>query len=139
MRKIESVNLLIIDDDEIDALTMTRALSKVIPANRVTVAHSGAKGLELLRSGTVPRPYIVLVDISMPVMNGHEFVAELRKDASLRNSVVFVVTTSSAADDIQKAYNQCVTGYVVKNVDGADFTQVVEMLQYYCRVVVFPA
>ena len=138
MRKIEAVNLLIVDDDEIDALTMTRALLKVIPANRVKVANSGAEGLALLRSGTVSRPFIVLVDISMPVMNGHEFVAELRKDASLRNSVVFMVTTSSSAADIQKAYDQCVAGYVVKNAAGADFSKVVEMLQYYSRVVVFP-
>jgi CheY-like chemotaxis protein len=138
MKNIERVNLLIVDDDEIDALTMTRALSKVLPVDRITVAHSGAQGLSFLKSGKVARPYIVLVDISMPEMNGHEFVAELRKDEALRKSVVFIVTTSFAEEDIEKAYEQCVAGYIVKNADGADFRNVVDMLRQYISVVELP-
>ena len=138
MNKLESVNLLIVDDDAIDALTMTRAFSKVIPVNRLKVVCSGAEGLSFLRSSSRSQPYIVLVDIKMPVMNGHEFVAELRKDASLRNSVVFMVTTSTAADDIKKAYDQCVAGYIVKNAAGADFSKVVDMLRQYVSVVELP-
>ena len=122
MSKLECVNVLIVDDDQIDVLTMKRALSKVMPTTRVTATHSGAEGLALLRSGAISRPYIVLADIRMPEMNGHEFLAELRKDASLRDSVVFFVTTSRAGDDIRKAYDQCVAGYVVKNATGADFS-----------------
>jgi CheY-like chemotaxis protein len=139
MSKFESVHVLIVDDDQVDVLTMIRALSKVIPTTRVTAAHSGAEGLALLRSGAIARPYIVLVDIRMPEMSGHEFVSELRHDPTLKDSIVFFVTTSSAKDDIRRAYEQCVAGYVVKNADGADFSSVVAMLQQYTNVVELPA
>ncbi len=131
----EFVNFLIIDDDNIDVLTMTRSLSKQMNTASITVAKSGAEGLLLLRSGAISRPYIILVDVRMPEMSGHEFVSELRMDARLRNSVIFMVSTSGASEDIDKAYGQCVAGYVVKNASGADLSNVVGMLKQYASVV----
>jgi CheY-like chemotaxis protein len=138
MQRFESVTFLLVDDDEIDALTMTRSMAKLMPKTRITVAHSGAKALALLRSGVVSRPFVVLVDIRMPEMSGHEFIAELRNDPTLKNALVFIVSTSDAVDDIDKAYDQNVAGYVVKNADGADFSDVVSMLHQYANVVQLP-
>jgi DNA-binding NarL/FixJ family response regulator len=58
---------------------------------------------------------LVFLDLNMPGMNGHEFLAELRADAELQRTIVFVLTTSDHDRDIQRAYEQNVAGYFLKS------------------------
>ena len=68
--------------------------------NTVVVACDGVEALEKMRSmRAVRKPYLVLLDINMPRMNGIEFLGEIRKDEDLRDAVVFVFTTSNAPED----------------------------------------
>ncbi len=69
------VNILLVEDDSIDAKAFIRAMSKLRIGNPVSHARDGVEGLEMIR--TLPRPNLVILDINMPRMNGLEF---LRKD-----------------------------------------------------------
>ena len=79
----QEVTLLLIEDDDIDAMSVTRAFNKMSIKNKVIRAHDGLEGLELLRSSAIPSPYIVLLDIQMPRLNGLEFLHEIRQDQNL--------------------------------------------------------
>jgi CheY-like chemotaxis protein len=61
----------------------------------VDSAGNGREALQLLRSGS--RPHAVILDLAMPVMNGWQFLAARRDDASLANIPVMVVTASDPA------------------------------------------
>lgn len=133
------VTILLVDDDDVDAMGVQRALQKLKILNPVVRARDGVEGLQKLREpNAVPRPYLILLDINMPRMNGIEMLTELRKDSALSDSVVFILTTSQDDEDKLRAYNQHVAGYIVKTRVGDGFMRVMEMLDHYWRVVELP-
>jgi CheY-like chemotaxis protein len=134
----KTVSLLIIDDDDIDATALRRALQKLKLLNPLYRAKDGIEALEILRNGEIPSPYIILLDINMPRMNGLEFLEELRADPELTHSVVFVLTTSKSDEDITAAYREHVAGYLLKQRMDNDFMQVVSLLDHYWRVIELP-
>ena len=74
----------------------------------------------------------------MPRMGGLEFLDELRKDPDLKRSIVFVMTTSAAEEDRARAYDKCISGYVLKHSPAHSFIDAVTMLEHYWRVIEFP-
>ena len=138
-RKYKEVTIVLIDDDDVDVMGVQRALQKLKVLNSVVRARDGVEGLALLRDpSAVQRPYIVLLDINMPRMNGLEMLAELRNDPQLSNAVVFVLTTSKSDEDKTAAYSQHIAGYIVKNQVAEGFMHVMNMLDHYWRVVELP-
>jgi len=135
------VYILLVEDDEIDVMAVKRAFRELKIANPLYEASDGVEALELLRNThgkTIPRPYIILLDLNMPRMGGIEFVKELRADPALKSSIVFVMTTSGAEEDRINAYNLNVAGYVLKHSPGHSFLDAVAMLEHYWRIVEFP-
>lgn len=133
-----TVSVLIIDDDDIDATALRRALHKLKLLNPLYRAKDGMEALEILRNGEIPSPYIILLDINMPRMNGLEFLEAIRGDPELTHSVVFVLTTSKSDEDILAAYREHVSGYLLKQRMDSDFLQVVSFLDHYWRVIELP-
>ncbi|HXF61372.1 MAG TPA: response regulator, partial [Caldilineaceae bacterium] len=86
----------------------------------------------------LPQPHVILLDLNLPRMSGLEFLRALRQDPELRPSVVFVWTTSTNQADIQAAYEQVVAGYLVKSRVGANPAKLLDLLQSYCQMVIFP-
>ncbi|MFZ6653950.1 response regulator [Undibacterium sp. TJN19] len=133
------VTILIVDDDDVDVMGIERALKKLKIANPIVRARDGIEALEILRQPNgVTRPYLILLDINMPRMNGQEMLAELRRDTQLSPAVVFVLTTSQDDQDKVLAYSQHVAGYIVKQHVGDGFMRVIEMLDRYWRIVELP-
>lgn len=133
------VSILLVEDDDIDAMGVQRALKQKKILNPVVRARNGKEGLELLQTdGVVRRPFVILLDLNMPIMNGLEMLAEIRKDPALSRSVIFVMTTSSADEDKMAAYSKHVAGYIVKSNVGEGFLNLIEMLNMYWRVVELP-
>ena len=141
MLQEENVTFLVIDDDEVSVMAIKRAIRSLKLLNDVMVARDGEEALDLLRtkdSGLCAKPYIILLDINMPRMNGLEFLAEVRDDPCLRTSVIFMVTTSEAPSDIAAAYDHLVAGYIVKENAMRSLRDALEMLGSYVRIVRLP-
>ena len=138
IQKFKEISLLIVEDDDIDATALKRALHKLKLLNPVYRAKDGLEAIELLRKGEIPMPYIILLDLNMPRMNGLEFLEELRSDPSLTHSIVFVLTTSKSDEDIIAAYREHVAGYLLKQRMDNDFLQVVSLLDHYWRIIELP-
>lgn len=135
------VHVLLVEDDEFEIKAIKRAFATHKIANPIVLAHDGIEALEILRGESptkLPTPYIILLDLNMPRMNGIEFLAALRKDPVHASAVVFVLTTSSADEDRLAAYREHVAGYIVKSQVGPDFIRMVTMLEAYWRVVELP-
>jgi len=136
------VNIFLVEDDEVDAMSVKRALTELKIANPLFRARDGIEALEMLRGVNgmkqLPRPYVILLDLNMPRMSGLEFLDELRKDADLKRSIVFVMTTSATEEDRVRAYNKCIAGYVLKHSAAHTFLDAVTMLEHYWRVIEFP-
>jgi DNA-binding NarL/FixJ family response regulator len=83
-------------------------------------------------------PFMMLVDINMPRMDGIEFLRHIREQPRLKRAIAFVLTTSSRDEDVIAAYDLNVAGYVLKDNAGKDFLNLIELLDCYWRVVRFP-
>ncbi len=134
----KEVTLFIVDDDDIDAIALERALRKLRLLNTVRRARDGQEALDLLRAGEIPAPFIILLDLNMPRMNGLEFLQALRTDPMLTHAVVFVLTTSKSDEDLVAAYRNHVAGYVFKQHMDRDFLEVVGLVEHYWRLVELP-
>jgi len=135
-----TLNLVLIEDDDIDVMNVRRALERAHVTNPLFVAHNGLEGLELLRSDKVPKDRrLVLLDLNMPKMNGIEFLREVRKDPTLRSTAVVVLTTSDDDRDKVQAYDLNVAGYLLKPVTFVNFVDVMAALNKYWALVELPA
>lgn len=137
-KQAKPLNILLIEDDDGDAMAVERAFSKAKIANPIVRAYDGMDALDLLRSkdrrGLIS-PFVVLLDVNMPRMNGHEFLEVLRNDPDLSDIVIFVLSTSRDAQDIKAAYARHVAGYIVKETAGDDFIELASNLDRYWRMV----
>ena len=138
----KTVTFLVVEDDEVDIKALKRAFKKLHLANPILFASDGIEALEILRGENgqekLDKPYLILLDLNMPRMNGIEFLDEVRKDAEHHGAIVFIMTTSSAEEDRIKAYNKNVAGYMLKSNAGDSFLNALSMLDHYWRVVEFP-
>jgi len=139
MMNHEQLTILMVEDDDVDAQGMKRSFQKRRIGNTIIRAHDGLEALELLRTGEIPLPFIILLDLQMPRMNGLEFLSQIREDEVLQSSVVFVLTTSQAEEDIAAAFNKQIAGYFVKDDVGANFCEMLDMLEGYWKIAYLPS
>ncbi|MEQ6341684.1 MAG: response regulator [Gammaproteobacteria bacterium] len=141
--KDNSVNILLVEDDEVDAMNVKRAFKKTNICNPLFHAGNGLEALDMLR-GTggvekiIPKPRIILLDLNMPRMNGIEFLHELRADPELHDISVVVLTTSNEERDKVAAYNLNVAGYILKPVEPERFIEAIGTLNLYWNLIELP-
>ena len=133
------MSVLLVEDDEVEATAVMRSFRNLKIDHTVVVAHDGVEALQRLRCENgykrLPTPLVILLDLSMPRMGGHEFLQELRHDPSLHRTTVFVMTASTAEKDRALAYKNNVAGYIVKDGRGQNLAEVISMLRLYCQMV----
>lgn len=134
-----ALNILLVDDDEVDVMTVKRAFSRANIANKLYVATDGIEALSLLRSdGIPPARRLVLLDLNMPRMNGIEALREIRADPALHAITVIVLTTSNEDRDRVEAYQLNVAGYLLKPVTFHAFADVMSTLNKYWTLMEMP-
>jgi CheY-like chemotaxis protein len=136
------IHFLLVEDDEIDAEAVIRAFRHRHPPDRFVHVRDGVEAFYALRGEQgyrrIPYPFVILLDLNLPRMNGLEFLQQLRQDSELRHSIVFILTTSNRAEDVRAAYQEQVAGYILKATAGQNFTNLVDLLDMYWRVIEFP-
>lgn len=137
------VNVLLIEDNEIDARMVLRAAENSKLRNRVLVATDGQSGLEILRDaerreqdGAID---LVLLDLNLPGITGVDVLAEIKNDLELRLTPVVILTTSSDEKDIADAYANHAAAFITKPVGFDGFMKVVQSVeQFWVEIVKLP-
>jgi CheY-like chemotaxis protein len=134
------LNILLVEDDEVDIMTVQRAFKKGNITNPLYLAGNGIEALAMLRD-TPEQPSLIpaerrliLLDLNMPKMNGLEFLQELRADPAIRHIPVVVLTTSNEERDRMQAYDLNVAGYILKPVTFSIFVELMITLNKYWTV-----
>ena len=116
--------ILLIEDDELDIISVERSLKKLESEYELYTAFNGIEALKILRDPNIGLvPDVILLDINMPRMNGIEFLKVIREDESLKNLKVFIMTTSSEVNDRSQAETLGISGYIIKPLNYTDNTK----------------
>ena len=136
--KVINKPILLVEDDHVDIMTIKRALKEIHVGNAVVSMEHGEAGLEYLRDPASERPCIILLDLNMPIMNGIEFLQQIKLDASLRRIPVVVLTTSEEQQDKVRSFDLGVAGYMAKAVDYRRFVEVMRSIDLYWTISEMP-
>jgi CheY-like chemotaxis protein len=143
MTDVQALSVLLVDDDDVAAEAVVRGLRKNAMQCPIVMAEDGGVALQVLRDAhamrRIAKPYLVLLDLNMPRMNGFEFLRALRSDTELRGTVVFVLTTSGSDRDRTRAYNENIAGYMVKSGLGPQLRGLAQFLIEYRASILLPA
>ena len=138
------IEVLLVEDNPGDVRLTQEALKNGKVINHLSVVSDGVEATDFLfRRGKfdqAPRPDLILLDLNLPRKNGREVLKEIKDDPDLRRIPVMVLTTSSAEQDLQKAYNLHANCYVTKPVDLDQFLAVVRSIEnFWFKIVTLPS
>ena len=142
--KTRLIEILMIEDDMDDVILTREALKSAKIGNTISVVRDGEEALAFLRkqpphAGAV-RPDLILLDLSLPKLDGREVLKEIRKDASLCAIPVVVLSASDDRDDILKSYELNANSFVTKPVNFERFREVIQSIDnYWFGVVQLPS
>jgi len=131
--------ILLVEDDNVDVMTVKRALKDLKINNPLVSTTNGEEALEYLKNNDTKKPCIILLDLNMPKMNGIEFLKIAKADDTLKKIPVVVLTTSSQQQDIIDSFKLSVAGYIVKSVDYAEFTESIRTINLYWTLSKLPS
>ena len=123
--------ILLVEDDRVDVMTVKRALGDLRVTNPLICSVDGEEALEYLRDENNGKPCVILLDLSMPKMDGFEFLKIIKADEVLRKIPVVVLTTSSDEQDIVESFDLSVAGYMVKSGDYEEFVETIRAIDLY--------
>jgi len=133
----EKLSLLLVEDNEDDVLIAQRAFKEFKVISEVNVAHDGQEALDMLYaagrySGRKPlRPAIMLLDITLPLMDGLAVLKKLKADPALRAIPVVMLTTSSRHEDIVRSYESGAASYITKPASLEEFLELARRFELY--------
>jgi len=127
-------SLLLVEDNPNDVELTLAALKEANLANEVVVTNDGEQALNFLfrrgrYAGRAERqPAVILLDLKMPKVDGHEVLRQIRADPELRLIPVVMLTSSREEKDLFESYDKGANSYVVKPVDFEEFITAISKL-----------
>jgi len=138
-----SMDVLLVEDDIAHQMLTKKAFMSVAPSCRMSVTNNGEEAMDFLYKKApffdVGRPDLILLDLNMPKMDGHEVLKMVKNDPDLAQIPVVILSTSDNPNDVQACYAQHANSFLQKHVDMDRFVQAMEVLkQYWFEQVVLP-
>lgn len=135
---IHPIPILLVEDNPQDVELTRIALQQGKILNPVHVVRDGQEALDFLRhegaytdEAQAPRPGLILLDINLPRLDGHEVLRTLKTDESLRDIPVIMLTVSQRDEDIIKSYQWGGSVYIQKPVDFRNLLDIITGLSGY--------
>lgn len=136
----KAVNILLIEDNPGDIRLVVESMKESKKPNNLSMVKDGVEAMTYLhREGVYAnavRPDIILLDLNLPMKNGKEVLAEIKKDPDLKRIPVIVFTASSAERDVINSYDLHANCYITKPVSLDKFIEVVGSIEKFWLTVV---
>ncbi len=130
--------ILLVEDNKMDVALTLDAFREAHLANHIHVAHNGEEALEYLFGEgkyadrrTYPLPNIILLDLKMPGIDGHEVLKRVKNTPEIKRIPVIILTSSKEEGDRALSYDQGANSYLVKPISFDGFLEVVRKITDY--------
>jgi CheY-like chemotaxis protein len=121
--------ILVIEDNEQNLYLMRFLLTKY--GFTVYEATDGIKGLEMAKK---IKPYLILLDIQLPQMDGYAVARELRKNDDLAGTIIVAVTSYAMVGDRERILEAGAAGYIEKPIDPEKFVEQIKKYISNCHL-----
>ncbi|MGM1057302.1 MAG: response regulator [Bacteroidota bacterium] len=132
---MKSAHILLVEDNEGDIALTLDAFEESKVKMDISIARNGQEALDFLfKKGSYKdskKPDIILLDINIPIFNGHEVLKQIKEDPNLKKIPVIMLTTSSNPKDINLAYNLHCNSYVKKPLDMEEFLEAILKIEEF--------
>ena|SRR5258708_1257998 len=139
---MKGVNILLIEDNEGDILLTTEAFEDSKIVNSITAIRDGKEAISFFEALTKKEeiPHMVLLDINLPKVNGHEVLMYIKNNEKYKSIPVIILTTSSAEKDILQSYKNYANCYITKPIDVSDFIKAITKIEdFWINIVSIPS
>ncbi len=124
-KKMKFAHILLVEDNEGDIILTREAFEESKVKTVISVAKNGKEALDFLfkrgEFAHVKKPDLILLDINIPIYNGHEVLRQVKADPVLKKIPVIMLTTSSSQKDLGNAYENHCNSYVKKPLEMREF------------------
>lgn len=138
MDKIQTLEIILIEDDMGDAELTIRALKKNKMVNNLVHLKDGKEAIDFLfatgqykGNEQVKHPRLILLDLKMPGMSGIDVLKKIKSDVLTKHLPVVVLTSSKEHPDVKECYRLGVNSYIVKPVEFENFSKAVTQIGFY--------
>ncbi len=141
---MDPIHILLIEDNEGDIVLITEAFEEGKITNSISVVKDGWEAIQYLEQNEgyedVKKPDLVLLDINLPKINGHEVLKHIKSSEKLKQIPVVMLTTSSDEVDIKKSYDNFVNCYITKPVEVESFINAISTIEdFWISIVQLPS
>ena len=127
------VHIFLADDDADDRGLFYEAMRVTFLQAQMSLANNGAELIDLLLKTQTGLPRIVFLDLNMPIKNGHETLLIIRNNEILKNIPVFIYSTSTDPEDIQKSFDEGADFYIEKPSSFNDLKNIIKTVLSFNR------
>ncbi len=140
LHNAQVIQILLVEDNPGDVRLTQEILKEAVVPNRIHAVKTGVEALAFLKQqgpyANAPRPDLILLDLNLPKKSGHEVLDEIKADEKLKRIPVVVLTTSSADQDIARAYDAHANCYITKPIDLKQFLKAMKAIEEFWFTVV---
>jgi CheY-like chemotaxis protein len=138
---MKPIDILLVEDNEGDIVLAIDAFEESRIRNKINVIRDGEAAVDFFdaiqSSGQIPD--LVLLDINLPKISGHEVLVYLKTNEKFKSIPVIMLTTSSSEKDIALSYKNHVNCYITKPIDVADFIRAIGKIEdFWIRIATIP-
>lgn len=140
---MKDIHILLVEDNEGDVLLTQEALEESKIINKISVSRNGKEALDFIfkreKYSNVDTPDLILLDVNLPLKNGHEVLHELKNDESTKHIPIIMLTTSSSERDIMLSYKNHANCYITKPIEVNDFLNAIKSIEsFWLNIVKIP-
>jgi two-component system response regulator len=130
MGRYRPVRVLLVDDSPEDVMIAQRAFRASRVTNELTIARDGQEALDVMCEGTV-QPELVLLDVKLPRLSGHEVLRRVRADEQLAALPIVMLSASQRQEDVVESYRLGANSYIQKPAAFGRFQELLEIFATY--------
>ena len=137
MEEFDQIDILLVEDNPLDAELTMRGLKDQKLANKITWVKDGEEALDyVFRRGAYAErkdggPRLILLDLKMPRVGGIEVTKAIKGDERTKRIPIVIMTSSKEENDIIDSYNLGANSYIVKPLDFAALADVARQAGFY--------
>jgi len=141
--EVKAIQILLVEDNPHDVEMTVRALERGQIKNELRVARDGQEALDFLFQNLRENralPGLILLDLNLPKIDGHEVLREIKAHSELKRIPVIILTASTRDEDVVRSYDLGVNTFISKPVRFEEFMKVVTTIQeYWIYIATLPA